>query len=76
MAQERDILDTDKILEVLDEGRTIWKKTDPNNSYRVTFKLLHKNRVYLFYRDGSTHWMKELLDDLPEELRNKLKYED
>lgn len=69
MRQERDILDDDYIFEVMNNGHTIWENFDPNDETRVTMKFVYKNRYFILYKDGPEYWMKELLNELPEDLK-------
>lgn len=60
MKQERDILDEDFMVDVVNNGIVVWVKKDPNNDTRVTAKYCYKDKDFLFFRDGGTFWMKEV----------------
>jgi hypothetical protein len=73
MDGEKEIFDDDFIVEVLENGVTVWTKTDPHKDTRYRIKLLYSNRNFIFYRDAPDYRMAEILDPFPEGLKKLLK---
>lgn len=66
MVEEKDILDNDLILEVLENGVTVWQKVNPDKDDQYTIKLLYDGKNYKFYKDGPMFFMKELVGAMPD----------